>query len=86
MNNNLHPDARMDTEGCVVFPGGVFMHPLSFRDIFGEDAYQELLARPRVPSPYACCINGRSHEIIITDDLIGEQHDDIPNNPGADLD
>lgn len=37
-------DSRMDTGGC--------MHPYSFRDMFGEEMYQELLARPRVPSPY----------------------------------
>ena len=30
-----------------------FMHPYSFRDMMGEEAYQELLARPRVRSPYA---------------------------------
>jgi hypothetical protein len=56
----LDPDVHLDTEGVVNFPGG-FMHPYSFRDLMGEEAYQELLARPRVPSPYACCINGRHH-------------------------
>lgn len=74
----LNPDAHLDTEGAVIFPGGI-MHPYSFRDIFGEDAYQELLARPRVPSPYGCCLRG-DHE----NDLTGERYNDMPNNPGAD--
>lgn len=78
----LNPDVHLDTEGAVIIPGLGFMHPYAFRDLMGEEAYQELLARPRVPSPYACCINGRSHG----DDLIGEAHDDMPNNPGANLD
>ena len=57
----LKPDVHLDTEGAVNFPGG-FMNPLAFREMFGEEMWQELLARPRVPSPYACCLNGNRHE------------------------
>lgn len=37
----------------VVLMGNAMMHPNSFKDVFGEDAYQELLKRPRVASPYS---------------------------------
>lgn len=47
----LSAAVHLDTNGAVVFPGGM-MHPKSFRDICGEQAYQELLARPRVQSEY----------------------------------
>jgi hypothetical protein len=46
---------HLNTDGVVEFNCGDlhgFMHPFSFRDLYGEDAYQELLARPRVLSPY----------------------------------
>jgi hypothetical protein len=42
---------RLDTNGVVIFPGGM-MHPKSYRDICGEAAYQALLKLPRVQSEY----------------------------------
>jgi hypothetical protein len=47
----LSQAVHLDTNGVVIFPGGM-MHPYSFRDICGEEAYQELLKRPRVQSEY----------------------------------
>jgi hypothetical protein len=47
----LSQAVHLDTNGVVRFPGGM-MHPESFRFIAGEQAYQELLARPRVQSEY----------------------------------
>jgi hypothetical protein len=41
----LSQAVHLDTNGVVCFPGG-WMHPMSFRDIAGEEAYQELLKRP----------------------------------------
>ena len=52
MSDLVHPAVRLDVNGVVLFPGGM-MHPYTFRDMMGEDAYQELLARPRVASPYS---------------------------------
>jgi len=55
---DLGPDSKvsdvvyLDTNGVVVFPGG-WMHPESFRFLVGEDAYQELLKRPRVQSEFS---------------------------------
>lgn len=51
MSSKLADNVHLDTNGVVVFPGGM-MHPYSFRDLMGEEAYQELLARPRVQSEY----------------------------------
>lgn len=47
----LHPDVHLTVAGAVMFPGG-FMHPDSFREIMGEEAWQELLKRPRIVSEY----------------------------------
>ena len=47
----LSQAVHLDTNGVVIFPGGM-MHPESFRFLVGEQAYQELLARPRVQSEY----------------------------------
>ena len=38
--------------GVVSMGNGCYMHPDSFRDEFGQDAYRELLTRPRVICPY----------------------------------
>ena len=51
-------DFHLTTDGEVVFPMG-FMHLYTFRDIYGEEEYQKLLARPRVASPYPEDSNGR---------------------------
>jgi hypothetical protein len=43
----LSQAVHLDANGVmVIFPGG-WMHPGSFRFIAGEQAYQELLKRPR---------------------------------------
>lgn len=44
----------LTVEGAVKFDGG-YMHPESYRQLFGEAAYQELLAGPRVKSEYTDC-------------------------------
>lgn len=41
-------------EGAVMFDGG-YMHPEAYRTLAGEEAYQELLAGPRVKSEYTDC-------------------------------
>lgn len=48
--SKLRKDVNLTTDGVVVFPGGC-MHPYSFRDMFPE-WWDELLARPRIPSLY----------------------------------
>lgn len=46
-------EARLTEDGAVEIGGGfAYMHPESFREVYGESEYQLLLARPRVPSPY----------------------------------
>jgi hypothetical protein len=55
MSSKLPESVNLDTNGVVVINTGViraWMHPYSFRDIYGEEAYQELLKRPRVQSEY----------------------------------
>jgi len=74
MSSKLAEGVNLTVDGVVLFSvNGIsgFMHPPAFRDLNGEEAYQELLARPRVPSPYP--------------ELAGESYDDTPNNPGADI-
>lgn len=48
----LHKDVRLSIGGVVIGPRGIMMHPQSFRETFGETAYQELLARPRIVTSY----------------------------------
>jgi len=52
--SKIADDVFISYEGVVIFSGG-FMHPEVFRDMMGEEAYQELLARPRKPSEYTNC-------------------------------
>lgn len=57
MSSKLAEGVNLDTNGVVVIFDAVhhfkgWMHPLSFREEYGEEAYQELLARPRVQSEY----------------------------------
>jgi hypothetical protein len=40
---------HMTEDGVVTFPGGC-MHPFTYRDFAGEEAYQKLVDGPRVPS------------------------------------
>ena len=49
--DELSQAVHLDTQGAVIFPGGM-MHPESFRFLAGEEAYQALLKRPRVQSEY----------------------------------
>jgi hypothetical protein len=44
--------ACLTVDGVVLLGAGGMMHPETYRGMFGEDAYQALLARPRVSSPY----------------------------------
>lgn len=48
----LHKDVRLSVGGVVIGPRGIMMHPESFREVFGEIAFQELLARPRIVTSY----------------------------------
>lgn len=43
---------EMTVDGVVVFGNLVYMHPYTFKDMYGIEAYEELLNRPRIPSPY----------------------------------
>lgn len=46
----------LDTNGVViVFDNGrivAFVHPYTYRDLCGQEAYEALLSGPRVASPY----------------------------------
>ena len=42
---------KLTVDGVVLI-GCITMHPNTFKDIFGEEAYQELLKQPKVPNPY----------------------------------
>lgn len=55
MSSKLAEGVNLDTNGVVVIHTNgmnAWMHPESFRDIMGDEAYQELLKRPRVQSEY----------------------------------
>ena len=59
MGSKIAEGVNLDTNGVVVYtingpygPIHGWMHPKAFRDIMGDAAYQELLARPRVQSEY----------------------------------
>jgi hypothetical protein len=51
----VREDVFISYEGVVCIPGVAYMHPEAFRDLMGEDEYQELLSRPRRPSEYTNC-------------------------------
>ena len=51
----LRDDIFMTYEGAVCVPGVGYIHPYSFRDIAGEEAYQEVINRPWKPSEYTGC-------------------------------
>ena len=51
----LRDDIFITYEGVVCCPGVCYMHPEAFRDLMGEEAYQEILRRPRKPSEYTGC-------------------------------
>lgn len=45
-------EPHMTVDGVVTI-GLCFMHPETFRDVFGETAYQELLTKPRIANPFS---------------------------------
>ena len=47
----LAEGVNLTIEGAVKFPGG-YCHPEVIRDLCGEEAYKELLSRPRVVCEY----------------------------------
>jgi len=49
--SQVKQNVHLTVSGAVVFDGG-FMHPETFRNIFGEESYQELLSRPRIVTSY----------------------------------
>jgi len=51
----VNEDVFISYEGVVCLPGFGYIHPYAFRDLMGEEAYQEILARPRKPSEYTGC-------------------------------
>ena len=51
----IREDAFITYEGVVCVPGECYIHPYEIREMFGEEAYQELLSRPRQPSEYTGC-------------------------------
>jgi hypothetical protein len=48
----MRDDIQLTVSGVVWIPGVGMMHPESFRDMAGEEAYQELLKRPRIVTSY----------------------------------
>lgn len=48
----LRDDIALTIGNAVIIPDVGYMHPQCFRDIMGEEAYQELLKRPRVKCEY----------------------------------
>jgi hypothetical protein len=48
----MRDDIALSVGGVVVIPGCGYMHIETFKDIAGEDAYNELLRRPRVVTKY----------------------------------
>jgi len=48
----MRGDIALTVGGVVFIPGLGYMHPYSFRDMAGEEAYQELLRRPRIVCEY----------------------------------
>jgi hypothetical protein len=53
--SQLRDDIRMTYDGVVVLPNGGYAHPNVIRDWLGEDAYIDLLSRPRIASEYDGC-------------------------------
>lgn len=48
----MRTDIRLTVNGVVWIPGFGFLHPQTFKDIAGEEAYQWLLAQPRIVTSY----------------------------------
>lgn len=51
MSDILREGVNLTVGGAVKWPGG-YCHPEAFRDLMGEEAWEELLARPRVVCEY----------------------------------
>jgi hypothetical protein len=47
----LREGVNLTVGGAVKFPGG-YIHPYAFRDLTGEEAWEELLVRPRIVCEY----------------------------------
>jgi hypothetical protein len=45
-------EPRMTVGGVVMMGSFGFMHPETAREIMGEEAYQEMLAKPRIVTEY----------------------------------
>ena len=58
INNFVCPKGEMNPKVCLTVGGVVYldgigyMHPHAFRDVFGEEMYNELLSRPRIVCEY----------------------------------
>ena len=50
--SELHPDVHLTVGSAVKLGNRGYMHPYSFRDLFGEEAYNEVLSRPRIVCEY----------------------------------
>jgi hypothetical protein len=50
-NGELAEDVYLTVGGAIKYGCG-YIHPEHFRDMFGEEAYQEVLARPRIVCEY----------------------------------
>jgi hypothetical protein len=48
----MRDDLALTVNGVVVIPGVGYLHAECFRELAGEEAYQELLKRPRVVCEY----------------------------------
>lgn len=53
--SNIRDDIFVTYEGVICIPGNGYMHPYAFRDLMGENAYQEVINRPWQPSEYTNC-------------------------------
>ena len=48
----MRDDVALTVNGVVVIPGFGYLHAKCFREVAGEEAYQELLRRPRIICEY----------------------------------
>ena len=53
--SEIRDDIFVTYEGVICIPGSGYMHPYAFRDLMGEEAYQEVINRPWRPSEYTGC-------------------------------
>lgn len=48
----VSPDIRLTIGGVIRVGNRGFIHPFSFRGLFGEEAFEEVMSRPRIVSEY----------------------------------